>query len=253
MEDNNSGAWNAAGQIGSAGIAAIGQSVGSKNQYKRSRKLMDLQMQNQEMLSDSAYDRQLNMWEATNFKPQVEEMKKAGLNPGLMYGMSGGGGTTVGSNSAGGASGGHSPQVGMDMGSIVSAAKAVAELSMMKASTKKTGEEARALELDNEVKVQYGQDANIYEASNRRDAARSEGQIMFEGKEQATNMFEKLSLGEKSGMMEEFIGKKIENEAKRTGIELTKEKTKEIWHTIRQKWTQAGFKGLDTIIKSVVK
>ena len=36
------------------------------------------------------------MWKDTNYSAQMEELKKAGLNPGLLYGMSGGGATTIG-------------------------------------------------------------------------------------------------------------------------------------------------------------
>ena len=41
------------------------------------------------------YDQQMKMWEATNYKAQVEQLKKAGLNPGLLYGMGGAGGATT--------------------------------------------------------------------------------------------------------------------------------------------------------------
>jgi len=34
----------------------------------------------------------MEMWEATNYRPQIEQLKKAGLNPGLIYGMGGAGG-----------------------------------------------------------------------------------------------------------------------------------------------------------------
>lgn len=43
---------------------------------------------------------QLDLWEKTNYSAQKEQMKKAGLNPALLYGMSGGGGATTGSGSA---------------------------------------------------------------------------------------------------------------------------------------------------------
>ena len=37
---------------------------------------------------------QKEMWDYTNYENQVEYMKNAGLNVGLMYGGSGGGGAT---------------------------------------------------------------------------------------------------------------------------------------------------------------
>ena len=41
------------------------------------------------------------MWENTNYSTQVEQLKKAGLNPALLYGKGGGMGATTGSASAG--------------------------------------------------------------------------------------------------------------------------------------------------------
>lgn len=136
-KNDNSAAWNAAGQAASAGIAAIGQSVNTKNQFKRSKKLMEIQMQNQELMNDSAMARQMKMWEDTNYQAQVGKMKEAGLNPALLYGMSGGGGATTGSVGAGSASGGHAPQL-MDMGSITQAALAMAQAKLLAAQTDKT-------------------------------------------------------------------------------------------------------------------
>lgn len=46
------------------------------------------------------YGTQMDMWNKTNYPAQVEQMKKAGLNPGLMYGMGGGGGATTGAGAA---------------------------------------------------------------------------------------------------------------------------------------------------------
>ena len=46
-------------------------------------------------------NKQLEMWENTNYSAQVEQLKKAGLNPALLYGKGGGMGATTGSASAG--------------------------------------------------------------------------------------------------------------------------------------------------------
>lgn len=40
------------------------------------------------------------MWKDTNFGAQIAELNKAGLNPGLIYGMGGAGGTTTGHGTA---------------------------------------------------------------------------------------------------------------------------------------------------------
>lgn len=59
---------------------------------------------------------QMDIWNKTNYGPQVEQMKKAGINPGLLYGMGGQGGQT-GAGTAN-TSGAGEPEKIMDMQSI---------------------------------------------------------------------------------------------------------------------------------------
>ncbi len=251
--DSNAAAWNAAGQTASAGVAAIGQSVASKKQFERSKELMDIQMQNQERMNENANARALQMWKDTNYSAQMGELEKAGLNPALIYGKGGAGGSTQGAATAGSASGGHAPQVGMDIASIVQAAMAATQMGLMKAQTKKIEEEAQAQQIDNEImETGYGKEATIAENSNRASSAISEGQILFEGKETPTNMFERLSHNEKEQLFTETIGMKIENEAKKANVELTQQQTEEIWHRIRQNWAQIGIGGIGKVIQGVI-
>ncbi len=249
----NAAAWNSLGTAVSAGTAAIGQSVASKKQYERTQHLMEIQQQNQEKLNTTAYNRQMQMWEDTNFDAQRKQMEKAGLSVGMMYGGNGGGGSTVGSGATGQASGGHAPQQGMDIGSIVQATMAATQQELMRAQTKKIEEEAQAQKIDNEImETGYGKEAKVAENSNRASSAISEGQILFEGKETPTNMFERLSHNEKEQLFTETIGMKIENEAKKANVELTKQQTEEIWHRIRQNWAQIGIGGISKIIQGVI-
>ena len=46
---------------------------------------------------DYQQSKQLDMWNKTNYPQQVEQIKKAGLNPSMLYGSGGGMGTTTGS------------------------------------------------------------------------------------------------------------------------------------------------------------
>ena len=46
-------------------------------------------------MTDYNMSKQLQMWKDTNFGPQMQQLKQAGLNPGLIYGMGGGGGQTA--------------------------------------------------------------------------------------------------------------------------------------------------------------
>lgn len=99
------------GTIGSimGGIGKLFKSDSNKKaeerQFKRTKELMGLQNQyNKEAAAQSQkYNEQ--MWDYTNYENQVAHMKNAGLNPGLLYGMSGGGGMSTGGATQEGVSG----------------------------------------------------------------------------------------------------------------------------------------------------
>lgn len=95
------------------GQSALGQAMGlatgaiqNKRQLKQQGKLQAQEIQGQKQMIDYEQMKQLQMWKDTNYGPQMEQLKAAGLNPGLIYGMSGGGGATTGQTS-GNVTGGH--------------------------------------------------------------------------------------------------------------------------------------------------
>ena len=82
-----------------------------RRQLRQQEKLQNLEIRGSKELTDYNAAKQLEMWKATNYPAQVEQMKLAGLNPALAYGMGGGGGVT--SNVATGkTSGGQAPSGG---------------------------------------------------------------------------------------------------------------------------------------------
>lgn len=87
---------------GAAGLAqgAI-MPTSEQQQLEQQEKLNAMNMRYNIGMMNAQKASQLDMWNKTNYEAQIEHMKKAGLNPGLMYGMSGGGGTTTG-NAGGG-------------------------------------------------------------------------------------------------------------------------------------------------------
>ena len=91
------------------GIALGG--INDERQRKQQEKLHEIQMKGQKEMMDYSTMKQMQMWHATNYGEQIKELKNAGLNPGLLYGMSGGGGTTTGSPS-GSTTGGTAPSGG---------------------------------------------------------------------------------------------------------------------------------------------
>lgn len=109
-----------AGSVGGAAVGGMAAQAGGAlidEMFGISDKADKRQLQQQEKLNEQVaeinkkqakYSQQLQqeMWDYTNYENQVKHMEKAGLNPALLYGMGGGGGSTAGSASAGSISGG---------------------------------------------------------------------------------------------------------------------------------------------------
>jgi hypothetical protein len=95
---------NAASSI--MGLFDIGGNRTRKKQIEQQQKLTDIQVKAQKELADYGMGIGKQMFEATGYEAQRRQMEEAGLNPALMYGHAGAGGSTM-SPSAGNVSGGH--------------------------------------------------------------------------------------------------------------------------------------------------
>ena len=100
------------GVIGVAGglLGMIGGHQAERRQYRNQREMMHQQYTNQLGLNRQGHDLQMDMWNKTNYGAQVQHMIDAGLNPALMYGSAGQGGTT-GSQTGGSAAMGNTQQM----------------------------------------------------------------------------------------------------------------------------------------------
>lgn len=78
--------------------------------YKQQQNLMGLQQSHQIALNNQGHELQKKMWEETQYPAQMKMIKKAGLNPALLYGIGGTGGATTGTQGGGSAAGGSAPQ-----------------------------------------------------------------------------------------------------------------------------------------------
>jgi len=85
------------------------QEATNRRQQRQTKNLMNLQRENQERLNQQGHDLQFDMWNKTNYGAQKRHMLEAGLNPALMYGSAGQGGST-GSQSGGSAGMGQAPK-----------------------------------------------------------------------------------------------------------------------------------------------
>jgi len=143
------------------------QPMKNRQQLNQARKLQQLELQGATALGDYNYGKQMQMWQDTNYPAQVEQMQKAGLNIGLMYGGSGQGGTTqsLGAGKVGGQGAGTaSPMMGQVNPMLLEQMKNVkattenvnadtkvktAQKDNIEAQTKKTGHESESLRMSN--------------------------------------------------------------------------------------------------------
>lgn len=87
-----------------------------KAQVRQQRRMQNLQIEGNKEMMDYQQRKELEMWEKTGYGAQKDQLKAAGLNPGLLYGMGGAGGQTVG-GTAGTVSGGRADEpMGIQMG-----------------------------------------------------------------------------------------------------------------------------------------
>lgn len=117
--------------------------ITDRRQRRQQQKLQNMQIAGNKEMMDYSNKKQMEMWYNTSYGPQMEELKKAGLNPGLMYGMGGGGGQTTGSASGSvqGASapvGGGEMEAMMQMGIQREMAKAQIEVMKSQANLNNT-------------------------------------------------------------------------------------------------------------------
>lgn len=99
-------------QIGMAGLGMILGGINDQRQIDQQRELQGMQIKGNKEMADYSQQKQKEMWDYTNYENQKKHMKNAGLNPALMYGMGGGGGSSLGSGASGSVNGGDAPKGG---------------------------------------------------------------------------------------------------------------------------------------------
>lgn len=116
--------------------------MNDRRQIKQQKKLMAMETKNAKAMAQFNQGLALDMWNKTNYAAQVEQMKKAGLNVGLMYEGGGPGGTTAGAGQAQQASAGSAPagggEYGMALQMGIQSRLAAAQIKATEAQTAKT-------------------------------------------------------------------------------------------------------------------
>lgn len=261
--------------MGPAGTFAIGAGAGVVNgimDLAFGKQKMKQQLKGQKQALEQQNAAQLDMWNKTNYGAQMKHLKDAGLNPGLLYGMSGGGGTTAGSAAAM-----PSPQSGsggMDIHGAANLALLQAQKENIEASTEKMKVEAlKTAGVDTEATkagiVKTLQDAETGKTTAALNEAIQKGKTIENMFDQEANPrlikrldlendelkedIERLVIQNKiqRGVADEIIaqavigtaGKKIENRLNEAKIGLTNAQEKEALASIQQKWKDLDLKG----------
>lgn len=181
--------------IGGLFNRGMSQEEAMQMQYENEIKKMQEQYNlNREM---AKYSQELNkeMWEYTNYGNQVKELKKAGLNPALLYGKGGGSGASTQGGQAEGVSMGTSQAVGMGL----QAKLQEAQIQAMQAEANKTNAEAvkisgvdTALTESQTVTNQSITDLNKATENLRNAQTGKEKELISQVKQSIANMKEQL-------------------------------------------------------------
>lgn len=237
------------GWIDSAVNAGLGLVLGEyndKRQLRQQGKLGEQQLGLNKRQMDYGKQLDYEMWEKTNYAAQVEQMKKAGLNPGLAYGMSGGGGTTIGGG-AGNVSAPSAPQGG---GEIMGLQLMGAQKQLIEAQTRKTeaettktagvdteltGNQARIARLQanlladsyESMYMKISSEADLIENQRRTEAARAD-------------VAESTVITDIMKKQGELIGLGLANELRKVETSLTQEQVNATVESVKQKWVELG-------------
>ena len=121
-------------------------------QVRHQQDFIDQQMNANKSMASYMQMLGMKTWKETNYSAQMEELKKAGLNPGLLYAKGGPGGTTAtpsGGNVSGGQSRPASENMGMALQMVSQAALLKAQKENIEADTELKRKEA--LKKDSEI------------------------------------------------------------------------------------------------------
>lgn len=135
----------AVGSVVGAGMGLLLGGINDRRQLKQQGRLNEQQWKIDQRAIDYNYEKQLEMWERTGYGGQMKQLKEAGLNPGLIYGMGGAGGATTGSGGGGGVHGTAAPTGGGEIMGMMQLRNMEAQNALLKAQAKKTDVEADKL------------------------------------------------------------------------------------------------------------
>lgn len=240
----------AAGVVG----GMIGQIGARRRQMEDQQKLQDMQVRGQKEMLEAQRQKEMQMWQDTNYSAQVDQMKQAGINPALLYGKGGGGGTTVGGGgmSVSGGQASTSAQttqastgMGMMMGQL---AMQAAQMELIKAQTNKTNVEANKIGgIDTELATTENKFKQIMVSLEGQSLEYKLDKLAQEvniAEGQASSALAKGNVDEVTvkaqidKVRQEAVNAALQGIALEKGVQLDNAKINEITQGIQQKWKE---------------
>lgn len=194
MTEEGKAILNAGLGIGTGIIQGIGQRRREKRAMKNQMALMNYQTQNQKALNEQGHELQMQAWEKTNYPAQMKMLREAGLNPSLLYGMSGGGATTTGSQGGGSASGGSAPSPQpMEIGNMLQAGMLRSQIKVNEATAEKLKADADSTRGEDGTVGASQIQSNLADALNKKQLAEVNKISAELGRATMPDQIEKLS------------------------------------------------------------
>lgn len=252
--------------LASQGINSLFQQGTERRNLRNTKNLMELQQRNQMELNEQSKRLALEQWQDTNYEAQRNQLEKAGLNAGLLYGMGGSGGATTQTGSGGSAASGSAPNVQqpyMDIGQMAQIALMKAQKENIEADTanKKGQAENQPLtgknitantvgqEITNTVKTQTQEaDINKAQAESNKEIGKAQ-QELTKG-----NIAKETYEAEVEKAKAESINTILQKEVMTQGIKLSEAQIQNMAQQIAlgkfNANQSAEFKSLDTVAGS---
>lgn len=259
--------------IGGQALGLMLSGYNDNRQRRQQEALTDIQMRAQKDMAKYNQELAMKTWEETNYNAQKEQMEKAGLNIGLMYGGGGAGGGTV--NSGGGGSAGSGTAdggvartgMGMQLASQIALLKAQkdnldANTEKTKAETAESGAKTENLGAGTEktkVDTERGKVALNIENETQNDEIK---RIAFEAQTAVSKAEQEFNKGIISQATQQDEIKRIKNEAigsgvdiavKQLGMNLDRRKVNAIEEAVLQGWARLTLEKREITVKELAQ
>jgi len=238
-------------QLIGAGLGVASDYLGGIMGMSNAKDLQKMQIEGQKELSEYNLNKQMELWNKTNYSQQVEQMRKAGLNVGLMYSKGGPGGTTAtvpGSVSGQNVEKRSSALEGMALANATSMNQA--QIENIKADTEKKAAEKKEIQSRTPTYAKGMEKTNyeINEIASRTNLNAEQIKNVLQAIEESKsrqdlniatkNRMETLTPLEAEKISSDITTQKIENILTKAKTNLTNEQTKEVTQNIQNSMAQ---------------